>query len=181
MIDNHFRNTNKISFLISIINDKPDKFCSIDRFKNWLKYRKVIKKLKVLSPSFDDLIEIYKFLSILNICFMYTSELDMHKLYAEKAKGSSKFNEFIMYNGIGFSYSIGLNNKEKVIGITINRVNGDNTSYIQFEDGKAAIDNMNDEILFINIINTIMDEVVYLFKYYYRYKYTAIRRYKKHD
>ena len=116
--------------------------------------------------------EIYDFLKILKMVYMYNPDMEHCKMYASNKNST---NTIVFDAKKGFNVHISLNENTKVITIKILRLSDIVSkkamgSEMSFRDGEAIISDINEENLFINIINYIMDSTVDLLKYYYKNK-----------
>ena len=161
----------KVNYFLKPIYNKNNKGL-INRMKSYIKYKLFIKNLSKITPNFDMLLEIYDFLETLKIVYMYNVEMEHCKLYSSM-KNSEKC--IVFDPGKGFNVRIHLTeisrtNKIKISRITDINIKKGMVSEIVFKDGEATISDINEEYLFINVINYIMDSVVELVKYYYKNK-----------
>lgn len=157
----------RINFFIKPIYNKK-KYSLID----YIKFRLFLRKLKKITPNFDMLMEIYDFLKILKMVYMYNPDMEHCKMYASNKNST---NMIVFDAKKGFNVHISLNEDTRVITIKILRLSDMVSkkamgSEMSFRDGEAVISDINEENLFINIINYIMDSAVDLLKYYYKNK-----------
>lgn len=161
---------NNINFFVKPIIMRKHKF----DIKSWIEYKRVIKKCKKTSPSFDDLCEIYDFLTIIRKSYMYGNSLDFHLFIGSIPKGYTKNNSCsIFYKDNGFNIGFILLRDTRTINIEITR-NGqskkDDRELISFVDGEYKFKDIYDQEKFLFITSCLMDGLCELISYYYKNK-----------
>jgi hypothetical protein len=142
--------------------------------KSWLAYRKLIKKCKKLSPTFNQMCEIAEFLEILRESYMYGNSSKFHLFTGTLPKGYNKFNACSMFykEEDNFSIAFVLIKTDRSINIEINR-RGQTTSekeHISFRDGEYQFKNIYDQEKFLFITSCLMSGVCELITHYYKNK-----------
>lgn len=143
-------------------------------FSAWLIKHKLIKKLNKISPSFDVMVSIYEFLSILRNSYMYDNNDKFHLfLGAVDRKYDYKNTLAMIYKESGFSFKFVLCSSTKnQINIEITR-NGQNKSdkeIISFYDGEYEFKDIYDHEKMLFITSCLMNGVIELIEYYYKNK-----------
>lgn len=143
-------------------------------FKAWLCKRKLIKIINNTSPSFDMMVQIHQFLSIIRECYMYDNNDKFHLFLASINKNYNQSKTLAMvYKENGFSIKfilvIGENNQ---INIEITRYgqNKNELEKISFYDGEYEFKNIYDHEKMLFIISCLMHGVKELVEYYYNNK-----------
>lgn len=143
-------------------------------FKAWIKYKKIIKKCKKLSPSFNQMCEISNFLEILRTSYMYGNSDNFHLFLGTLPKNYTKKNACSMFYKQGNDFSIGfiLIKTDKTINISIRRggQNRNEVENISFVDGTYQFKDIYDQEKFLFITSCLMTGVVELITYYYKNK-----------
>lgn len=141
----------------------------------WISYKKLIKKCKKLSPSFNQMCDIAEFIDILRESYMYSNNNNFHLFTGTLPKGYFKHNSCSMFYKEKDNFTIGfvlLKNERKII-IEIDR-KGQNTKsdkeYISFIDGEYQFKNIYDQEKFLFITSCLMDGVCELITYYFKNK-----------
>ena len=151
-------------FIEPIINKKKEHHLS-----SYLKLKSLLKMIKKTSPSFDMLMEIYEFLSLIESLYMYCND-ESHNLF----RGVGKSYPVIIYEEKGkFTIYFGLVEERKEITIEICRVlrSKKDREVITFRDGDDdVIQNKYDEEKFLFIISCLMNGLAELMEFYYKNK-----------
>lgn len=143
--------------------------------KAWLVYRKLIKKCKKLSPSFNQMCEIAEFIEILRESYMYGNNDSFHLFTGTLPKGYTKLNACSMFYKEKDNFTIGfvLLKDKRTINIEIDR-RGQSTrsekEYISFSDGEYQFKNIYDQEKFLFITSCLMSGVCELISYYFKNK-----------
>lgn len=148
----------KINMFIEPIFDKKSKF----HLPSYIKMKKLIRTLKKTSPDFNMLMEIYRFLSILEKVYMYSNS-ENHKLFITTAPNA------FMYKENDFTIKFVLKESDRSINIEIERNmrSRKEKNNISFRDGEYIISNKYEEETFLFIIACIMEGLIELIEYYY--------------
>ena len=143
--------------------------------KAWIAYKKLIKKCKKLSPSFDQLCEIAEFIKILRETYMYGNSEDLHLFIGTIPKGYSGDTACSMFYKQKDHFTIGfvMLKPERSINIEIDR-KGQNIKsekeLISFIEGEYELKDEYDKEKFLFITSCLMDGVCELITYYYKNK-----------
>jgi hypothetical protein len=142
--------------------------------KAWISYRKLIKKCKKMSPSFDEMCKISEFLDIIRYSYMYGNNDKFHLFIGTTPKGYNKSNSCSMfYKGEDFSIGFILLKDTRTISIEIYR-KGQNvkleTERIHFIDGEYEFKDIYDEEKFLFMTSCLMTGVTELVTYYFKNK-----------
>lgn len=139
-----------------------------------LAYRRVMRNLDKISPSFNTMWNIHGFLQLIRYCYMYDNNSEKFHLFLATAPSKNNKSAAMIYKEDGFSITYVLRYFEgkKEIGIEINR-SGKNMAekeQIKFFDGEFTIDTYYDEEKFLFITSCLMNGLKELIKYYYENK-----------
>lgn len=143
--------------------------------KAWIAYKKLIKKCKKLSPSFDQLCDIDEFIKILRESYMYANNDKFHLFTGTPPKGYHNYNSCSMFyeEKNEFTIKFILIKPSKTINIEINR-KGQNTNSdkekISFKEGEYQFKSIYDQEKFLFITSCLMDGVCELITYYFKNK-----------
>lgn len=143
--------------------------------KAWIAYKKIIKKCKTISPSFDQMCEIADFIEILRESYMYGNNDNFHLFIGTLPKGYNRNTACSMFykEKNGFSIGFVLLKDTREINIEIDR-RGQNIKSeketISFIDGQYKFKNIYDQEKFLFITSCLMDGVSELITYYYKNK-----------
>ena len=143
--------------------------------KAWIAYRKVIKKCKKLSPSFNQMCEIADFIDILRESYMYGNNDNFHLFTGTLPKGYTRINACSMFYKEKDNFTIGfvLLKDTRTINIEIDRRGQTIKSekeYISFIDGQYVFKNIYDQEKFLFITSCLMNGVCELITNYYKNK-----------
>jgi hypothetical protein len=143
--------------------------------KALIAYKKLIKKCKKTSPSFDQMCEIAEFLEILRESYMYGNNDNFHLFTGTLPKGYTRLNACSMFYKEKDNFSIGfvLLKDGRTINIEIER-RGQNIKsekeHISFKDGEYQFKDIYDQEKFLFITSCLMDGVSELITYYFKNK-----------
>lgn len=142
--------------------------------KAWIAKCKLVRKLNKTSPSFDMMVHIHEFLSVLRDVYMYDNNSIFHLFLAgvNNKNYNSRNTLAMIYKENGFSLKFVLETDSKKINIEITR-NGQNRSDIErisFFDGQYEVKNIYDEEKMLFIISCLMSGVIELVDNYYKNK-----------
>ena len=143
--------------------------------KAFFAYKKLIKKCKKLSPTFDQLCNIAEFVEILRKIYMYGNSDNLHLFAGTLPKGYNRTTAASMFYKKKDHFTIGfvLIKETKTINIEIER-RGQNIKsekeYISFVDGEYEFIDLYDQEKFLFITSCLMDGVCELITYYYKNK-----------
>lgn len=143
--------------------------------KSWIAYRKLLRKCKKLSPSFNQMCEIADFIDILRESYMYGNSNKFHLFTGTLPKGYTRHNACSMFYKEDDNFSIGfiLLKNERTINIEINRKGqtiSSDKERISFRDGEYVFKNIYDQEKFLFITSCLMSGVCELITYYYKNK-----------
>ena len=143
--------------------------------KAWIAYKKLIKKCKKLSPSFNQMCKIAEFIDILRSTYMYSNNDDLHLFTGTLPKGYLKTTACSMFYKRKNHFSIGfvLLKDTRTINIEIERSGQDIKSekeYISFIDGEYEFKDIYDQEKFLFITSCLMSGVTELITYYFKNK-----------
>lgn len=143
-----------------------------NKIKSYINYRKLLYKIKRISPDYHTLETIYEFIDQLNFAYFYCLD-DSNKLFIKNSRRNKDDNtkKALIYKDNSVTLTIGLDPGE-VIKIEIERHMGYKQTSIEFKNGQAIIDNDLEAQLFINCTNIIMDELYNIIKKYRYYRRT---------
>lgn len=138
-------------------------------------YKKLIKKCKKLSPSFDQMCSIAEFLDILRESYMYGNNDNFHLFTGTLPKGYTRVNACSMFYKDKDNFSIGfiLLKDTRTINIEIDRRGQTIKSEkerISFIDGQYEFKNIYDQEKFLFITSCLMEGVCELITYYFNNK-----------
>lgn len=143
-------------------------------FAAWRNKRKIIKTLKGVSPNFDMMMEMYRFLSILHKVYMYSNE-EPHPLILIPLTGDC--NGAFGYRGENYMLKFFLREEDRNIYIRIERANNptgrgkkEDVTEISFQDGDYVVKNKYEEETFLFLIACMTEGVIDLINYYYKNK-----------
>lgn len=140
------------------------------KIKSYFKYRKLIHRLKKLSPDYNTLEIIYDFIDQLNFAYFYCLNEDNTLFIANSRKGKNKLGEkSLMYKNSDVKILIKLQ-ADDIITMDISRNMGYSNTTISFKNGEAAINNKLEEQLFINCTDLIMDSLCKIIKKYRKFR-----------
>ena len=143
--------------------------------KAWIAYKRLIKKCKKLSPSFDQMCEMAEFLEILRISYMYGNNDNFHLFIGTLPKGFTRLNACSMFYKENDNFSIGfiLIKDKREINIKVER-RGQNikseAETITFIDGQYEFRDIYDQEKFLFITSCLMNGVCELITYYFNNK-----------
>lgn len=131
--------------------------------------------MDTISPSFDTMLEIWKFIYIVRSAYMhsYYDGSPLHLFIGTTPKEKNSFNTHSMiYKDKTFSIIFVLEERDKRINIEINRSldNRNNAEKISFKDGEYEYKNLYDEEKFRTIVSCLMNGTKELINYYYKNK-----------
>lgn len=142
--------------------------------KAWIAYKKLIKKCKKLSPSFNQMCEIAEFIEILRESYMYGYNGNFHLFTGTLPKGYTKLNACSMFYKEKDNFSIGfvLLKNTREINIKINRMGQTRSEeeLISFVDGQYQFKNIYDQEKLLFITSCLMNGVSELITYYFKNK-----------
>ena len=143
--------------------------------KAWIAYKKLIKKCKKISPSFNDLCEIAEFLDIIRESYMYGNSDKFHLFTGTLPKGYNRTNACSMFYKDGDNFTIGfvLLKTDNTINIEIIRKGQTIKSekeHISFIDGEYQFKDIYDQEKFLFITSCLMGGVCELITYYFKNK-----------
>lgn len=143
-----------------------------NKIRSYIKYRKLLRKIKKISPDYTTLETIYEFIDQLNFAFFYCLD-DTNKLFIKNSRKdkNDSTKKALMYKDSNVTITLGLNPNE-VINLEIERHMGYKRTSIEFKNGQAVINNDLEAQLFINCTNIIMDELYKTIKKYRYYRRT---------
>lgn len=124
------------------------------------------RDLSRLSPSFNTLVEMAAFIKLAETVWFYRN--DENNMYNGSPVTYSREGSIYIVLMVSESTSctIGLKQKSNQISISIKNISKNEiTSSIKFKDGELEIKSKIDEILFINILNSLMESFINLMKY----------------
>lgn len=141
----------------------------------WIAYRRITKKCKKISPSFDDMCNIAEFLEIIRESYMYGNNDAFHLFTGTLPKGYTKLNACSMFykEKDNFSIAFVLLKDSRTINIEIDRRGQTIKSEkerITFKDGEYAFTSVYDQEKFLFITSCLMEGVCELITYYYKNK-----------
>lgn len=144
-------------------------------FKSWIKKKLLIRRCNKLSPSFNQMCEIYEFLKILRNSYMYSNDKQFHLFIGTIPKGRNGSNTCSMFYKEDEKFSIGfiLFKDTKTINIEIDRkgqIIKSQKEYIEFTDGEYEFKDVYDKEKMLFITSCLMNGVVELIDYYYKNK-----------
>ena len=127
-----------------------------------------------MSPSFDELLQIWQVVYYANMCYMvsFTEGSDLH-LFLASSKGKSRDDSFAMiYRENNFQFKFLLGVEERRISMEIDRSVNTNVpkESISFIDGTYKFTDEIDREKFRFIISCIMEGCKELIKYCYKNK-----------
>lgn len=165
---------NKVNEFIKPIIMRKHKF----DIKAWFAYKKLIKKCKKLSPSFEQMCSIAEFIKILRESYMYCNNENLHLFIGTIPKGYTGDTACSMFYkkkdpNDDFSILFIMLKDESSINIEIER-KGQNTKsekeQILNVDAGYEFKNIYEQEKFLFIISCLMDGVCELITYYFKNK-----------
>lgn len=145
----------------------------------WLEYRRFVKYLKVISPSFRFLWSIADFLTNIELLYMYHNDESANIHTVPTTKNDIK--SFRINNRKDdFYIEYTLYRSDSTINIKLKRGWGSQKiSEMTFPDGGAIMQTRFDEILMHSIINWTMEPVQKLFVNIYKTKVKVVSNHEK--
>lgn len=157
---------NSNDFIDVILYDK-------NKIKSYIKYRKLLYKIKRISPDYKTLEVIYEFMDQLNYAYFYCLDDDNHLFIGNSRdkKKDKNNNKSLVYKDSSVTISFILKS-DSFIELNIKRYMGYKETVFTFKDGGAGlyINNKLEEQLFINCTNLLMDELYKTIKKYRRFR-----------
>lgn len=144
--------------------------------KAWIAYKKLIRKCKKTSPSFNQMCEIAQFIELLRESYMYSNTDNFHLFIGTLPKGHTRLDACSMFykeKDSGFSIGFILLKNTREINIEINRTGQNIKSekeIISFVDGQYQFKSVYDQEKFLFITSCLMDGVCELITYYFKNK-----------
>ena len=141
-----------------------------NKFKSYIRYIKLLYKIKRISPDYTTLETIYEFIDQLNFAYFYCLD-DTNKLFIKNSRKDKDDNtkKALIYKDTNVTITLGLNPNE-MISLEIERHMGYKKTSIEFKNGQAIINNELEAQLFINCTNIIMDELYKTIKKYRNFR-----------
>lgn len=141
-----------------------------NKIRSFIKYLKLLYKIKRISPDYNTLETIYEFIDQLNFAFFYCLD-ESNRLFIKNSRKDKDDNtkKALIYKDNSVTITLGLNPNE-VISLEIERHMGYKKTGIEFKNGQAVINNDLEAQLFINCTNIIMDELYKTVKKYRHYR-----------
>lgn len=139
---------------------------------SYIKYRKLLRKIKRISPDYSTLEVIYDFIDQLNYAYFYCLTDENHLFIGDsRNKKEKEKTKSLIYKDNSVTIMIILKPND-TITLDINRYMGYKHTTITFKNGDAGkyIDNKLQEQLFINSTNLIMDELYKNIKKYRKFR-----------
>lgn len=143
----------------------------------WFMKRKLLKIINKTSPSFNMMVQIHEFLSLLREVYMYDNNDKFHLFLATEPRYNKKNNKSLAMiykeNGFYIKFILVIENSGKnQINIEINRKGQNSTDieHISFYDGEYEFKSIYDQEKMLYITSCLMDGVKELVEYYYKYK-----------
>jgi len=121
--------------------------------KMWFKY-KLKKRLKLLSPGFNCMVDIAEFLYYLDLLYLFENDADINGI-SGVLKSNLKQCTIIVKPNKAQTIKITLTAPNYITIETAN--NGKLRNKISFEDGEAEVDTIYRRKLFLTIIDCLMD------------------------
>ena len=143
-----------------------------NKIKSFIKYKRLLHKLKRLSPDYNTLEIIYEFIDQLNFAYFYCLNEDDHLFIGSSRKDKKKIEEkSLIYKDKSVTILIKLE-ADQNITIDIDRYMGYKKTSISFTNGDASgiINNKLEEQLFINCTDLIMDALIKTIRKYRRFR-----------
>ena len=158
----------KLNMFVEPIIEKKSKY----DFRSYIKMKKLCRKLKKTSPDFNMLMEINRFLLIIEKIYMHSTNDDKHNLFSATLPTKDYDGGAFIYKEENFNIKFLLRCQDRTINIEIERIMRSNKvkDKISFRDGEAVISNKYEEEAFQFIIACVMDGLVELINYYYKNK-----------
>lgn len=158
----------KLNIFIEPIIEKKNKY----DIKSYIKMKKLCRKLKKISPDFNMLMDIHRFLLIIEKIYMHSTNDDRHNLFSATLPSNNYDGGAFIYKEENFNIKFLLRCQDRTINIETERIMRNNKvkDKISFRDGEAIITNKYEEEAFQFIIACIMDGLIELIEYYYKNK-----------
>lgn len=156
----------KVNIFIKPIFDKKHKH----DLHSYIELKRLLKKLKKTSPSFDMMMEMYDFIKLLENIYMYGNNENHYLFSATIPKG---YDAAMIYVESNFEIKFVLKENDKEINIQTRRTtrsSNNNTNTIRFCEGDNVINDIYDEQSFLFIIACLMNGLSELIMYYYKNK-----------
>lgn len=141
------------------------------KISSWIKYRRLLWKIRRSTPDYKTLLVIYEFIDQLNFAYFH-SLTDTDHLFINDSRKNKKdeYSKSLMYkdksNGIELTVYLKEYNS---ITLHIKRNMGYMQTSITFADGQLELNNPLEEQLFINCTNLIMNELYRMIKKYRKF------------
>lgn len=142
------------------------------KIRSYIKYRKLLHKIKKISPDYNTLEVIYEFIDQLNFSYFYCLDNDNTLFIGNSRKDKKKIDEkSLIYKNKSVTILIKLQS-DGMITLDIERYMGYKKTVISFKNGEAngIINNKLEEQLFINCIDLIMDALYKTIKKYRKFR-----------
>lgn len=141
------------------------------KIRSYIKYRKLIRKLKKITPDYNTLEIIYDFMDQLNFAYFHCLDEDNHLFIGDSRKNKNKSNEkSLIYKDKSVSILFKLEPND-IIAIDIERYMGYKKTYISFKNNETnIINNKLEEQLFINCTDLLMDSLCKIIKRYRKFR-----------
>lgn len=142
------------------------------KISSYIKYRKLLRKIKKISPDYTTLETIYDFIDQLNYAYFYCLN-DENRLFIGNSRTDKKKdkNKSLMYkdNNVTINLILKPNN---YITLDITRYMGYKETSVSFQNGDAGhyINNDLEAQLFMNCTDLIMNELYRTVKKYRRFR-----------
>ena len=141
----------------------------------WIAYKKLIKKCKKLSPTFNQMCSIADFIKILRNTYMYSNNNNLHLFTGTLPKGYTWDSACSMFYKVKDHFTIGfvLLKDTRTINIEIERLGQNIKSekeYISFTAGDYEFKDVYDQEKFLFMTSCLMDGVCELITYYFKNK-----------
>lgn len=155
-----------INMFIKPIFDKKHKHY----LPSYIELKKLLKKISKTSPSFDMMMEMYEFIKLLEVIYMYGNDENHYLFSATVPKG---YDAAMIYVENNFEIKFVLREEDREINIQTRRTSRSsnaNTRNIKFHEGDNVINGTEDEQAFLFIIACLMNGLSELITYYYNNK-----------
>lgn len=142
------------------------------KIKSYIKYRKLLRKIKKISPDYNTLEVIYEFLDQLNFAYFCCLDDSNNLFIGDSRKDKKKPDEkCLIYKDKSVTILLKLQ-PDDMITMDIERYMGYKKTIFTFKNGEAAqfITNKLEEQLFINCIDLIMDALCRTIKKYRKFR-----------
>ena len=112
-----------------------------NKFKSYIRYTKLLYKIKRISPDYTTLETIYEFIDQLNFAYFYCLD-DTNKLFIKNSRKDKDDNtkKALIYKDTNVTITLGLNPNE-MISLEIERHMGYKKTSIEFKNGQAITNN----------------------------------------